>query len=141
MTNKEVLNKKVKQWYIIDAKSKILGRIATTIAHYIKGKHKVNYSPHTDQGDYVIVLNASNIIVTGNKKQQKFYYRHSGYVGGLKKVKFKDMLITHPTRIVRKAVQGMLPKNPLGRSMIKKLKIYAGSHHVHNAQQPKNLNI
>ncbi|WP_044010635.1 50S ribosomal protein L13 [Buchnera aphidicola] len=130
-----------KMWYCIDATGKILGRLATNIASRLRGKHKVEYTPHVDIGDYLIVINAKNIKVTGKKCTDKFYYHHTGYVGGLKKIAFKDMLHRYPERIIEIAVRGMLPKGPLGRSMFKKLKVYANDNHNHSAQNPKILNI
>lgn len=128
-------------WYIVDVNSKVLGRVATILANYIRGKHKPNYTPYTDEGDYVIVLNASKILVTGNKREKKIYYRHSGYVGGLKKVNFKTMITKFPERVVKNAVRGMMPKNSLSKMMLKKLKVYPGLTHTHEAQQAKTLKI
>lgn len=126
-------------WFVVDAEGKTLGRLASEIAKILKGKHKPIYSPHLDVGDFVIVVNAEKIHVTGRKREQKFYYRHSGYPGGLKKISLRDQLARHPTRVLEAAVRGMLPKNRLGRRMIKKLKVYAGPEHPHQAQQPKKL--
>ena len=122
---------------MIDATGMTLGRLATQIATVLKGKHKPIYSPHLDTGDFVIVVNAHKVRVTGRKLDQKFYYRHSGYPGGLKEISLRDQLDRHPDRVIRFAVRGMLPKNRLGRQMIKKLKIYATPGHPHEAQQPK----
>lgn len=130
-----------REWYVIDAEGKILGRLASEIAKILKGKHKPTYTPHIDSGDYVIVINADKVRVTGRKLEQKIYYRHSGYPGGLKSICLAEQLERHPTRVLKAAVRGMLPKNRLGRAMIKKLKIYAGDSHPHQAQQPKVLEI
>jgi len=124
-------------WYVIDAAGLTLGRLASQIASVLRGKHKPTYSPHMDCGDFVIVVNAHKIRVTGRKLDQKFYYRHSGYPGGLKAISLRDQLDRHPDRVIQLAVRGMLPKNRLGRQMIKKLKIYATPDHPHEAQQPK----
>ncbi|HSN74801.1 MAG TPA: 50S ribosomal protein L13 [Anaerolineae bacterium] len=126
-----------REWFVIDATGMTLGRLATQIATVLKGKHKPIYSPHLDTGDFVIVVNAHKVRVTGRKLDQKFYYRHSGYPGGLKEISLRDQLNRHPDRVIRFAVRGMLPKNRLGRQMIKKLKIYATPGHPHEAQQPK----
>jgi len=128
-----------REWFVVDAEGKTLGRLASEIAKILKGKHKPIYSPHLDVGDFVIVINAEKVRVTGRKLEQKFYYRHSGYPGGLKSISLRDQLARHPTRVLKAAVRGMLPKNRLGRRMIKKLKIYAGKEHPHQAQQPKEL--
>jgi large subunit ribosomal protein L13 len=126
-----------REWFVIDATGMTLGRLATQIATVLKGKHTPIYSPHLDTGDFVIVVNAHKVRVTGRKLDQKFYYRHSGYPGGLKEISLRDQLNRHPDRVIRFAVRGMLPKNRLGRQMIKKLKIYATPGHPHEAQQPK----
>lgn len=126
-------------WYIIDAQGQTLGRLASRTAAILRGKHKPSYTPHVDCGDYVIVVNAEKIHVTGQKLLQKKYYRHSGYLGGLKEISLRDQLGTFPNRVLEAAVRGMLPKNRLGRQMFKKLKVYAGSEHPHQAQQPKSL--
>jgi len=128
-----------REWFVVDAEGKTLGRLASEIAKILKGKHKPIYSPHLDVGDYIIVINAEKVRVTGRKLDQKFYHRHSGYPGGLKSISLRDQLARHPTRVLKSAVRGMLPKNRLGRRMIKKLKIYAGKEHPHQAQQPKEL--
>jgi len=128
-----------RQWYVVDAEGQTLGRLASEIAKILKGKHKPIYSPHLDTGDYVVVINAEKIHVTGRKMDQKIYYRHSGYPGGLKEVTLREQLEKHPTRVIRSAVKGMLPHNPLGRSMLRKLKVYAGDVHPHQAQQPRAL--
>lgn len=130
-----------RDWWVVDAAGKNLGRLASRIAYILRGKHKPIYSPHLDAGDYVIVINAERVTVTGRKLDQKVYYRHSGYLGGLKAVTLRQQLGRHPTRVLRTAVRGMLPKNRLGRKMLKKLKIYAGSEHPHHAQQPKPLEL
>ncbi len=126
-------------WYVIDAESQTLGRLATAIAHRLRGKHKAAYTPHVDTGDYVVVVNAEKVRVTGNKATAKTYYRHSGYPGGIKATRFDEMLEKHPERVIEKAVKGMLPHNPLGRAVFRKLKVYAGPDHPHSAQQPKPL--
>jgi len=131
----------VQNWYLIDAKDKTLGRLATAVATRLRGKHKPEFTPHTDTGDFLVVVNADQIAVTGNKFLDKKYYRHTGYPGGLKTTNFKDMQATHPTRTLEIAVKGMLPKGPLGRAMFLKLKVYAGSEHPHAAQQPKPLEV
>ena len=123
-----------RQWHTIDASGKTLGRLATQIAGLLMGKHKPYYVPYLDTGDYVIVLNASKIRITGNKAKQKIYYRHSGYPGGLKEITFEKLLKTHPTRVIEYAVKGMLPHNRLGNAMFKKLKVYDGDSHPHQAQ-------
>jgi len=123
-----------RQWHVIDASGKTLGRLATQVASLLKGKHKPIYVPHLDTGDYVIVLNAAKVRVTGKKLKQKTYYRHSGYPGGLKAVTYEEMMSAHPTRVIEYAVKGMLPHNRLGRAMFKKLKVYAGDNHPHQAQ-------
>lgn len=127
------------QWYVVDASQKTLGRLASKIAHYLKGKHKPEYSPHVDAGDYIVVINAEKIHITGNKVKDKMYYRHSGYPGGIKATSLGDMLEQHPTRVLSQAVKGMLPRNSLGRSMYRKLKVYQGSEHPHQAQNPAGL--
>jgi large subunit ribosomal protein L13 len=126
---------------VVDAEGKTLGRLATGIAHVLRGKHKPDFSPSVDVGDYVIVVNAEKVQVTGRKLDQKMYYRHSGYPGGLKEISLRDQLAKHPTRVLTHAVRGMLPKNRLGRRMFKKLKVYAGPDHPHQAQQPKPLDL
>lgn len=130
-----------REWYVVDAQGKTLGRLASEIAQILRGKHKPIYVPHLDCGDYVIVVNAEKVRVTGRKLDQKFYYRHSGYPGGLKSTSLRDQLQKHPTRVLEAAVRGMLPKSRLGRAMIKKLKVYAGDSHPHQAQQPKALEL
>jgi large subunit ribosomal protein L13 len=128
-----------RQWYVVDAQGQTLGRLASKIAPILKGKHKPTYTPHLDCGDFVIVLNVDKVRVTGRKLDQKIYYRHSQYPGGLKSINLRDQLAQHPDRVLLAAVKGMLPKNRLGRQMIKKLKLYAGEAHPHQAQQPKSL--
>ncbi len=130
-----------REWYVVDAAGKTLGRLATEIAKILRGKHKPYYTPHMDCGDYVIVVNADKIRVTGRKLDQKMYYWHSGYPGGLKSVTLRRQLQTHPERVLQAAVRGMLPKNRLGRKMFKKLKVYASPEHPHQAQQPKPLEL
>jgi large subunit ribosomal protein L13 len=128
-------------WYIVDATGKVLGRIASEIARRLRGKHKPEFTPHVDTGDYIVVVNADKLRVTGNKSKDKLYHRHSGYPGGLYTTSFEKMQADHPERVLRLAVKGMLPKGPLGYAMIKKMKIYAGAEHPHSAQQPKPLQI
>ncbi|CAL4323161.1 50S ribosomal protein L13 [Buchnera aphidicola] len=128
-------------WYVIDASGKILGRFASQIAKLLRGKHKEIYTPHLDTGDYVIILNAKKIMVTGNKYKNKIYYHHTGYVGGIKKKSFKDLITTNPSKILKNAIKGMLPKGILGQSMLKKLKIYDENQHNHMAQNPKKIII
>jgi large subunit ribosomal protein L13 len=123
-----------REWHVIDASGQTLGRLASEVARLLRGKHKPIYVPHLDTGDYVIVINADKIRVTGNKVEQKLYYRHSGYPGALKSTSLAEMMKTQPTRVIEHAVRGMLPKNPLGRAMFKKLKVYAGPNHPHQAQ-------
>ena len=130
-----------RDWYVVDADGKTLGRLATEIASRLRGKHKAEYTPHVDTGDYIIVLNAEKIAVTGNKREDKIYYRHTGYVGGLKQATFEEMIARSPERVIEIAVKGMLPKGPLGRAMYRKLKVYAGNEHNHAAQQPQVLDI
>ena len=129
----------IRKWYIVDLEDKVLGRVATEIARVLRGKHKAIYTPSVDTGDFVIVLNADKLNLTGNKLADKKYYRHSGYPGGLKTTTAAELLQKKPEELVRKAVRGMLPRNSLGRDMLKKLKVYAGSDHPHAAQQPKEL--
>jgi len=130
-----------RQWYVVDAEGKNLGRLASEIAKILRGKHKTIYSPSVDCGDYVIVLNADKFSVTGRRLDQKVYYRHSGYPGGISSITLREQLEKHPTRPLEAAVKGMLPKNPLGRKMLKKLKLYTGSEHPHQAQQPVELEL
>lgn len=128
-------------WLIVDASDKILGRLASAVAGRLRGKHKAEFVPHMDTGDFVVVVNAGKIRVTGRKLDQKMYYRHSGYIGGLKETSLRTMMQAKPEQVIMKAVRGMLPKNRLGRAMLKKLKVYAGSEHPHAAQQPKPLDL
>lgn len=130
-----------RDWYVVDAEGKTLGRIATEIARRLRGKHKPEYTPHMDTGDYIIVVNADKVTVTGNKGQGKMYYSHSGYPGGIKEINFDDLQAKKPEMIIEKAVKGMLPRGPLGRAMFRKLKVYAGAEHNHAAQQPQVLDI
>jgi large subunit ribosomal protein L13 len=130
-----------RDWFIVDAAGKTLGRLSTEIAHRLRGKHKPEFTPHVDTGDYIVVVNAEKVRVTGKKSTDKMYHRHTGYMGGIKSISF-DKLIDHaPERVIQTAVKGMLPKGPLGRVMFKKLKVYAGTVHPHAAQQPKELEI
>lgn len=126
-------------WYLVDATDKVLGRLAVELARRLRGKHKPEFTPHVDTGDYLVVVNADKLRVTGAKAKEKMYYRHTGYVGNLKSASFEKLMQTHPERVLEIAVKGMLPKNPLGRAMFKKLKIYAGAAHPHAAQQPQPL--
>jgi len=128
-------------WYVVDAEGQTLGRLASGIATVLRGKHKPIYSPSVDCGDFVVVINADKIAVTGNRMNQKKYYRHSLYIGGLKEITLRDQLQKHPERVIESAVRGMLPKNTLGRKMFKKLKVYAGGEHPHEAQQPQPLEL
>jgi large subunit ribosomal protein L13 len=130
-----------RDWYLIDADGKTLGRLATEIARRLRGKHKAEYTPHVDTGDYIIVVNAEKVRVTGRKEQDKVYYQHTGYIGNMKATPLGKMRQTHGERIIQIAVKGMLPKNPLGRAMFKKLKVYTGGTHNHHAQQPKLLEV
>lgn len=130
-----------RDWFIIDATDKVLGRVATEIARRLRGKHKAEFTPHVDTGDYIVVINAEKITVTGRKFKDKIYYRHTGHPGGIKSISFDKLQDQNPTRIIELAVKGMLPKNVLGREMYRKLKVYAGSEHPHMAQQPKKLEI
>jgi len=128
-------------WYVVDATDKVLGRLATEVARHLRGKHKPIYTPHVDTGDYIVIINADKILVTGNKENDKMYYRHTGFPGGIKSVNLKTMREKYPDRIIMSAVRGMMPKGPLGRSMLLKLRIYNGAEHNHQAQQPKTLEI
>jgi len=130
-----------REWYVVDAAGKTLGRLASEIVKILRGKHKPIYTPHVDCGDFVIVVNADKVRVTGRKLDQKMYYRHSGYPGGFKSISLRDQLARHPERVIEAAVRGMLPKNRLGRRMIKKMKVYASPTHPHQAQQPKPLEL
>ncbi len=130
-----------REWYVVDAEGQTLGRLASKIAPILRGKHKATYTPHLDCGDFVIVINADKVRVTGRKLEQKMYYRHSGYPGGLKSITLQEQLNRHPERVIESAVRGMLPKNKLGRQMFKKLKVYASPAHPHEAQKPKPLEL
>ena len=131
----------VQDWYLVDATDKVLGRLATQIAIRLRGKHKPEYTPHVDTGDHIVIVNAAKIRVTGDKINQKKYYRHTGYPGGIKETVLSDELENNPERVIERAVKGMLPKNSLGRTMFRKLRVYAGPDHSHQAQQPKALEI
>ena len=126
-----------RRWYVVDASGVVLGRLASEVATILRGKHKPIYAPHMDTGDHVVVVNADKIELTGNKGEDKYAYRHSGYPGGIRAVKYKDLMATRPVAAVEKAVRGMLPKNSIGRAQLRKLKVYTGSEHPHAAQQPK----
>jgi len=128
-------------WYVVDASGKVLGRLASEIARRLRGKHKPEFTPHVDTGDYIVVLNVDKLRVTGRKTQNKIYYRHSGYPGGIYSTSFEKLQARHPDRVLKLAVKGMLPKGPLGYAMIKKMKVYTGSEHPHTAQQPKPLEV
>ena len=128
-------------WYVIDAERQTLGRLATEVARRLRGKHKASFTPHVDTGDYIVVVNAEKVRVTGNKATAKMYYRHSGYPGGIKATRFDAMIEKHPERVIETAVKGMLPHNPLGRACFRKLKVYAGPDHPHSAQQPRPLSL
>jgi large subunit ribosomal protein L13 len=130
-----------REWFVVDATDKILGRLSTEIARRLRGKHKPEYTPHVDTGDYIVVINAEKVRVTGNKESDKLYQHHTGYIGNLKSVNLATLRKNHPDRIIKQSVKGMLPKNSLGRAMFKKLKVYAGSTHGHAAQQPQPLEI
>ena len=130
-----------RDWYIVDASGKTLGRLATEVARRLRGKHKPEYTPHVDTGDYIVVVNAEKIQVTGKKAKDKMYHHHTGFIGNLKSISFEKLLVRKPEKIIETAVKGMLPKNPLGRAMYRKLKVYAGPQHDHAAQQPKPLEI
>ena len=130
-----------RDWYVVDATGKTLGRLSTEIAHRLRGKHKPEYTPHVDTGDYIVVINAEKVRVTGNKLQVKMYHHHTGYIGNLKSVPLNKMLDEHPERVIEKAVKGMLPRGPLGRQMYSKLRVFAGPEHTHAAQQPIPLEV
>lgn len=130
-----------RDWFLIDAEDKTLGRLATEVARRLRGKHKAIYTPHVDTGDYIVIINAEKVRVTGNKAKDKMYYNHSGYMGGMKKISFEKLIDKAPERVIERAVKGMLPKNSLGRTMFRKLKVYAGKEHAHAAQQPQALEI
>lgn len=128
-------------WYVVDADGKTLGRLASEVAFRLRGKHKPEYTPHVDTGDHIVVINAEKVHVTGRKREQKRYYRHTGYPGNMKETNLETLLEEHPTRVIEQAVKGMMPRNPLGRAMGRKLRVYAGAEHPHTAQQPKTLDI
>lgn len=130
-----------RDWFVVDATDKTLGRLSTEIARRLRGKHKPEFTPHVDTGDYIVVVNAEKVRVTGNKAQGKIYHSHTGYPGGLKSISFEKLIEKAPERTIQSAVKGMLPRGPLGRAMFKKLKVYAGQEHPHTAQQPKELAI
>ena len=130
-----------REWCVVDATDKTLGRLATELAHRLRGKHKPEFTPNQDTGDHMVVVNAEKIKVTGNKLEDKIYYRHTGYIGNLKSINLGKLLDTHPERVIQNAVKGMLPKNPLGRAMFRKLHVYAGPEHPHAAQQPTQLEL
>ncbi len=130
-----------RDWYVIDASDKVLGRLATEVSRRLRGKHKAEYTPHADTGDYIVIINAEKVRVTGRKFKEKMYYHHTGHPGGIKSISFDKLQAKNPARIIERAVKGMLPKNPLGRDMYRKLKIYVGNDHPHEAQQPKLLEI
>lgn len=130
-----------RDWFVVDAAGKTLGRLATEVASRLRGKHKPTYTPHVDTGDYIVVVNADKVAVTGKKMNDKMYHRHTGYIGNLKSIPLKNMMADHPERVIETAVKGMLPKNSLGRQMYRKLKVYAGAEHPHEAQQPQALEI
>ena len=130
-----------RDWYVVDAAGQTLGRLATEIASRLRGKHKPEYTPHVDAGDYIVVINAEQVRVTGNKTSDKIYYSHTGFPGGIKEISFEKLIDKAPERVIEAAVKGMLPRNPLGRDMYRKLKVYAGPNHPHAAQQPQVLDI
>ena len=130
-----------REWCLFDAEGQTLGRLATEIARRLRGKHKAEYTPHVDTGDYIVVINASKVQVTGDKAEKKIYHHHTGYPGGLKSISFENLLKKFPERVIESAVKGMLPKNPLGRKMYRKLKVYAGTEHPHEAQQPTTMTL
>lgn len=130
-----------RDWFVVDAEDKILGRLATEVASRLRGKHKAEYTPSVDMGDYIVVINAEKVAVTGNKLEDKMYHHHTGYIGNLKSMNLSTLLEKHPERVIEKAVKGMLPRNSLGRAMYKKLKVYVGAEHPHTAQQPQPLEL
>lgn len=130
-----------RDWYIVDAADQTLGRLSTEIARRLRGKHKPEYTPHVDTGDYIVVINAEKVRVTGNKSKQKMYYSHTGYPGGIKDISFEKLIDKAPERVIQSAVKGMLPRGPLGRAMFKKMKVYAGAEHPHASQQPQALSL
>jgi len=130
-----------RDWFVVDASNKTLGRLATELASRLRGKHKPVYTPHADTGDYIVVINAEKVAVSGNKMDDKVYHHVTGHIGNIKSIALKDLLVKHPERVIEIAVKGMLPKNPLGRAMYRKLKVYKGAEHPHTAQQPQSLDI
>ena len=130
-----------RDWFVVDAAGKTLGRLSTEIARRLRGKHKPEYTPHVDTGDYIVVINCEKVRVTGKKEKDKMYYSHTGYMGGIKSISFEKLIDKAPERVIQTSVKGMLPKGPLGRAMFKKMKVYAGSEHPHTAQQPQQLDI
>jgi large subunit ribosomal protein L13 len=130
-----------RDWFVIDAEDQTLGRLAVAVATRLRGKHKPEYTPHVDTGDYIVVVNAEKVAVTGKKATDKIYYSHSGYPGGIKDINFQDLIAKAPEKVIQSAVKGMLPRGPLGREMFRKLKVYAGSQHPHTAQQPQTLEL
>lgn len=130
-----------RDWFVVDGTDKVLGRLATEVARRLRGKHKAEYTPHVDTGDYIVVINAEKVRVTGAKNTDKMYYHHSGFPGGIKSISFEKLIAKAPERVIETAVKGMLPKNPLGRDMYRKLKVYKGAEHPHAAQQPQELKI
>jgi len=130
-----------RRWWLVDAEGKVLGRLASEVARILRGKHKPTYTPHMDMGDYIVVINADKVRLTGSKAEKKTYFRHSGYMGGERHIPFKEMFEKHPERVIELAVKGMLPKNNLGRLMRKKLRVYAGAAHPHEGQQPQPLEV
>jgi len=130
-----------RDWFVVDAEDKTLGRLAVAVATRLRGKHKPEYTPHVDTGDYIVVVNAEKVVVTGKKATDKIYYSHSGYPGGIKDINFQDLIAKAPEKVIQSAVKGMLPRGPLGREMFRKLKVYAGSQHPHLAQQPQTLKL
>lgn len=130
-----------RDWFVVDAAGKTLGRLSTEIARRLRGKHKPEYTPHVDTGDYIVVINCEKVRVTGKKEKDKMYYSHTGYMGGIKSISFEKLIEKAPERVIQTSVKGMLPKGPLGRAMFKKMKVYAGAEHPHTAQQPQQLDI
>ena len=130
-----------RKWFIIDAEGKVLGRVAAKVAAIVRGKNKANFVPHQEIGDFVVVINADKVVVTGRKAQQKTYYRHTGYVGGLKSTNFEKLIVRHPTQPLENAIKGMLPKGPLGRKLVKNAKLYAGTIHPHDSQKPSPIEV
>jgi len=130
-----------RDWYVVDATDKVLGRLAAEVARRLRGKHKPEYTPHVDTGDYIVIVNADKVKVTGNKSSDKMYYHHTGHPGGMKEINFEKLMAKDSTRVIQTAVKGMMPKNPLGRAMLSKLKVYQGAEHHHQAQQPKPLEV